>query len=210
MKCLHLLHVCLVAVGLLVMCSSAQDRMCTSTETFLESYSEPEVYSYRCGWWKWRRCHATRYITKHRTAERHIPHCCNEYTGTHPNCIKIQCPSLRSSVNGKVAVSSRYLNGFGTYSCDYGYKLVGSSSVKCKRDQTWSGTAPSCQRVRCPSLRSPGNGNVAVNKYYLDGTGTYSCHYGFRLDGSSSVRCKSDQTWSGTAPSCQRIRCPSL
>ncbi len=57
---------------------------------------------------------------------------------------------------------------------------------------------------QCPSLQSPGNGNVDVRTGYLDETGTYSCNYGFRLVGSSSVRCKSDYTWSGTAPSCQR------
>ncbi|XP_064399465.1 CUB and sushi domain-containing protein 3-like isoform X2 [Halichondria panicea] len=129
------------------------------------------------------------------------------WSGSNPSCLRI-CPTLNNPSNGRVSVSSYFIGSRGTYSCNTGYGLSGSSSRTCSSSGSWSGSNPSCQRI-CPTLNNPSNGRVSVSSYFGRGRGTYSCNTGYRLSGSSSRTCSSSGSWSGSNPSCQRI-CPTL
>ncbi|NXX96811.1 DAF factor, partial [Centropus bengalensis] len=65
-------------------------------------------------------------------------------------CRKKQCPNPRDVENGRVLVLADLLLGSKVnYTCDEGYKLVGSSERTCEVSGTrvsWSGDAPVCQR----------------------------------------------------------------
>ena len=57
----------------------------------------------------------------------------------------MNCPSLSSPVNGKVAVSGFYLGDNATYTCTEGYKVVGNQTRECLITEEWSGEEPTCQ-----------------------------------------------------------------
>ena len=57
--------------------------------------------------------------------------------------------------------------------------------------------------VNCGDPGSPVNGNfVLENDTYEDSIAIYSCSFGFRLDGDDRRVCQSNETWTGTVPTC--------
>ena len=47
--------------------------------------------------------------------------------------------------NGSVVVDDTTLGNKAYYSCDHGYILVGSETVKCLYTGMWNDTAPTCE-----------------------------------------------------------------
>ena len=60
-------------------------------------------------------------------------------------CIEQLCPTLSHPTNGRVSISSRSVGGRVSYFCNYGYTLVGSSTLTCLSGGIWSGSTPTCQ-----------------------------------------------------------------
>ena len=58
--------------------------------------------------------------------------------------------------------------------------------------------------VTCPDLDNPGNGAVTVNGTSPGDTATYSCNTGFELEGTDTVTCGDNGTWSAGPPVCIR------
>ena len=59
---------------------------------------------------------------------------------------KVECHYLGHPEYGKVDHEGIYFGHKATYSCHYGYKLVGESIRKCLYDGNWSGEEPKCKR----------------------------------------------------------------
>ena len=55
---------------------------------------------------------------------------------------------------------------------------------------------------QCPHLSDPSNGEVVVMSALVGGEAMYFCDNGYKLNGVSSRKCQSDETWSGSEPSC--------
>ncbi|XP_019620839.1 PREDICTED: uncharacterized protein LOC109467334 [Branchiostoma belcheri] len=130
------------------------------------------------------------------------------WSGAVPTCTRKECPLLAAPANGAVAGANFYQDVL-TFTCDSGYDLVGSSSLTCQADATWSGTAPTCTRKVCPLLTAPVNGAVTGSNLYED-VATFTCDSGYNLVGSSTIICQADATWSGADPTCARNQCPLL
>ncbi|XP_078672529.1 P-selectin-like [Branchiostoma floridae x Branchiostoma belcheri] len=130
------------------------------------------------------------------------------WSGSPPTCSIVQCPVLAAPDNGGKTGGSSYQDVV-TFSCNLGYDLVGSSSVTCQADATWSGSAPTCTRVQCPTVQSPTNGGSSGDNYYQD-VMSFTCDPGYELEGLASITCQADATWSGSAPSCAPVQCPLL
>ncbi|KAI8507036.1 hypothetical protein Bbelb_154750, partial [Branchiostoma belcheri] len=130
------------------------------------------------------------------------------WSGTAPTCTRKVCPLLTAPANGAVTGSNLY-EDVSTFTCDTGYNLVGSSTLTCQADATWSGAAPTCARNQCPLLSAPTNGAVTGTNFYQDVV-TFTCDSGYDLVGSSTLTCQADTTWSGAAPTCTRKECPLL
>ncbi|CAH1249098.1 CSMD1 [Branchiostoma lanceolatum] len=96
-----------------------------------------------------------------------------------------------------------------TFTCDPGYKLVGTSSLTCLSDGTWNGRQPTCRVVQCPTLTPPVNGNMRGSRSYQE-VMYFSCDRGYNLVGARSTKCQTDGTWSGSVPTCQAVRCTML
>ncbi|NXM78765.1 DAF factor, partial [Serilophus lunatus] len=77
-------------------------------------------------------------------------------------CKRKQCPDPGNPVKGRAVVLTDLLFGSKiNYTCDKGYKLVGGSQRTCEVSGTsvsWSGDAPVCQQVKCPTPPSIANG----------------------------------------------------
>ena len=61
------------------------------------------------------------------------------------HCIAVNCGSLDNPTDGAVNTSSGttfMMNA--TYSCDFGYNLVGTNTRTCQATGDWSGSDPTC------------------------------------------------------------------
>ncbi|XP_078702320.1 CUB and sushi domain-containing protein 3-like isoform X2 [Branchiostoma floridae x Branchiostoma belcheri] len=122
------------------------------------------------------------------------------WSGEQPKCSGKLCQQLMAPSNGNISGGSSY-GDVVTYYCDAGYEISGDEERTCQSDQTWSGTQPSCVRKLCQQLMTPSNGNISGGISYGDVV-TYHCDAGYEISGDEERTCQSDQTWSGTQPSC--------
>ena len=61
-------------------------------------------------------------------------------------CVALFCDELLNPENGEVSVPSRLPGSTATYSCNDGFKLIGSSTRNCQSNGFWTGIIPLCQR----------------------------------------------------------------
>ena len=103
---------------------------------------------------------------------------------------------LYHTVSGSYSLSARV-----EYKCDYGYSPVNGTEVLIcdNNNKTWIGMAPQCtlDSVLCPS-ETLENGRVER----ADGKVTYTCDFGFRVQGDSVRECLGQAGWSGRRPHC--------
>eukprot|EP00057_Strongylocentrotus_purpuratus_P020905 XP_011675379.1 PREDICTED: E-selectin-like [Strongylocentrotus purpuratus] len=96
------------------------------------------------------------------------------------------------------------------YSCDVGYNLVGSASVRCLANTSLSDFLPQCEVETCNVPQLPPNlqssctegQNVAYNT-----TCDFSCNLGYDLIGMSSLACLANGTFSDDVPTCEIVAC---
>ncbi|XP_078667527.1 uncharacterized protein LOC144909366, partial [Branchiostoma floridae x Branchiostoma belcheri] len=124
------------------------------------------------------------------------------WSGTQPSCVRKPCPELPLPTNGNR--TQGHLHGDTvTFSCNEGHELIGSENRTCQANQSWSGIQPTCSGKLCHQLMAPSNGNIYGGSSYGDVV-TYHCDAGYEISGDEERTCRSDQTWSGTQPSCVR------
>ncbi|XP_066302889.1 sushi, von Willebrand factor type A, EGF and pentraxin domain-containing protein 1-like [Branchiostoma lanceolatum] len=129
-----------------------------------------------------------------------------QWTGSQPFCVKIQCPPLNAPANGMKFGGNEYQETV-SFTCSTGYEIVGTSTLTCQADQTWSDTVPACIRSQCPVPQAPPNGDVTGSNEYGN-TVTFGCEVGYRLEGSPTRTCMATKTWSGIETSCVLKTCP--
>ncbi|KAI8519554.1 regulation of mast cell degranulation [Branchiostoma belcheri] len=122
------------------------------------------------------------------------------WSGTQPTCARKPCPELPHPTNGNRTEGHLYGDTV-TFSCNEAYELIGSENRTCQTNQSWSGVQPICSRKLCQPLMAPSNGNFSGGSSYGDVV-TYYCDAGYEISGDEERTCQSDQTWSGTQPTC--------
>jgi hypothetical protein len=106
--------------------------------------------------------------------------------------------------------SGTTLNATATYGCNDGFNLVGGATRTCQASGSWSGTAPMCQIVSCPSLPTLENGTISTPGGRTYGqTATYTCSTGYNRIGSQTRTCQANGQWSGSAATCDVVNCGS-
>ncbi|KAI8515787.1 hypothetical protein Bbelb_066000 [Branchiostoma belcheri] len=126
------------------------------------------------------------------------------WNGTSPTCTAVQCPLLSNPINGFVSGSNSY-GDVANFTCEPGYKFVGTSSLTCLSDGTWNGKSPACAAVQCLLLSPPLNGFASGSNSYGEVV-NFTCEPGYKLVGTSSLTCGSDGTWDGNSPTCTADR----
>ena len=124
------------------------------------------------------------------------------WSGSAPSCAIGDCQPLPSPMDGSVSTPTGTTYGsVASYSCKPGYTRVGAMTRTCQNDRTWSGAAPVCQIVTCPTLTAPGQGSVSAGNTY-NTTVTYGCQLGHYLSGNRTRTCQATGSWTGSDPSC--------
>ena len=137
------------------------------------------------------------------------------WSGDLPKCERVKCHDVDVD-NGRV-ISARGASKFFLYgmkalfTCRDGYHLDGSGELECGPDGRWSGMPPTCAKVHCrvPSVENGHAEPYSSDGHYLYGDEvTLYCHEGYQLsDSGSSLVCRSDGTWSNSAPKCLMRSC---
>ncbi|XP_038055062.1 sushi, von Willebrand factor type A, EGF and pentraxin domain-containing protein 1-like [Patiria miniata] len=94
-------------------------------------------------------------------------------------------------------------------SCMSGYSISGSFQRTCQSNKMWSGTAPYCTPIQCPSL--PGTSCTNGNNY--NSICTHLCSrpgYSFAPGQSGTRVCRADRSWTGSTPTCVDVQDPTL
>lgn len=119
------------------------------------------------------------------------------------------CPSIVPPFNGHYFGNclKGYVGGTCQFSCNEGFKLNGSASIKCKSDATWSQPPPICSTSDCPSIGSPigGFSDGTCAPGILNRRCLFSCAKGLKMFGNSSLLCVPGGLWSGTFPRCDNL-----
>nr|XP_012153181.1 PREDICTED: locomotion-related protein Hikaru genki isoform X1 [Megachile rotundata] len=79
-----------------------------------------------------------------------------------PRCETIECSSV-DTVSDAWLQLIEYNNSFGgkaVFACMWGHKLLGSESIECQGDGSWSGNVPTCAEITCPLPSIPKSGRV--------------------------------------------------
>ncbi|KAM3840192.1 P-selectin-like isoform 5-T5 [Vipera latastei] len=133
------------------------------------------------------------------------------WTGDTPICEALKCPELQAPKNGQLKCSQSYgnftYNSSCVFSCDMGFKKIGSKGLNCTATGEWTGFAPFCEAIKCPPLKE--TENMKKNCSHPWGHFSYSsacrfyCTEGFILNGTSRTQCQADGRWSAEMPVCQ-------
>ena len=121
--------------------------------------------------------------------------------------VVVSCRALDDPTNGTVMTPGLTSGSVARYACALGFSLDGCDACRtCQSDGTWSGAAPTCATVTCPSLSAPTGGMISAPTVVYQSTATYSCNTGHILSGGATRTCQSDGSWTGTAPSCNLVQ----
>ncbi|XP_019863662.1 PREDICTED: CUB and sushi domain-containing protein 1-like isoform X3 [Amphimedon queenslandica] len=136
-----------------------------------------------------------------------------KWSGQEPVCRPVDCGDLDNPMNGWVHISPNTLfGGQALYRCKLGYELSSDVVRTCQASGQWSGSAPTCDPIDCgPQPEPDPNGSIkATQGTSLRNQTAYQCNAGYTLEGSETIYCQNDGTYSDKAPTCQRIDCGDL
>uniref|UniRef100_A0A8B9T5N8 Sushi domain-containing protein n=1 Tax=Anas platyrhynchos TaxID=8839 RepID=A0A8B9T5N8_ANAPL len=97
----------------------------------------------------------------------------------------------------------------------YGFRCLGQPARTCEISGTrvsWSGAAPICQQVRCPSPPGIANGQHSgqpSDTFLVGSVVQYRCKDGYSLVENASLSCTAEGTWSRPLPRCEVVTCMS-
>ncbi|XP_025103387.1 sushi, von Willebrand factor type A, EGF and pentraxin domain-containing protein 1-like isoform X1 [Pomacea canaliculata] len=160
---------------------------------------------------------------------------CNdgEWEGPVPTCVRsMSCPPPRDIYSGAWKVKTGQKDGdmyaVGTevqYTCQVGYKLIGSQTLECTSSRQWSKVAPVClpsteKNWYCPELHKINNGYCRCEDeqsnsldqcqpYYRGIQVQCFCNSGYKLQGSALLTCTGlgphdEGAWDHEVPYCLR------
>ncbi|XP_076546206.1 locomotion-related protein hikaru genki isoform X3 [Osmia lignaria lignaria] len=137
-----------------------------------------------------------------------------------PRCETIECPAMDIVTDAWLQLIE-YNNSFGgkaVFACMWGHKLLGSQSVECQGDGSWSGAMPICAEITCPPPSIPKSGRIVeqtnrhhsgrkqhhqqqrIRAYKVGALVRFACLPGHQLLGEASIICTENGTWSHPSP----------
>ncbi|XP_065259498.1 complement decay-accelerating factor-like [Emys orbicularis] len=146
-------------------------------------------------------------------------HVNGEWSGPAPECKGRPCKQLELE-NGRVDLTDLQFGATANFSCNEGYRLIGTTSAQCVvagNGVDWDKELPLCQAIPCPTPPDIAHGShtgQSEQEFSFGSAVTYKCDQGFSLIGEASIHCTTkdhvDGEWSGPAPECKGRPCKQL
>ncbi|XP_048409352.1 sushi, von Willebrand factor type A, EGF and pentraxin domain-containing protein 1-like isoform X2 [Stegostoma tigrinum] len=144
----------------------------------------------------------------HRICEAH------GWSGHVPICEVVKCNYLEPITNGRTPSPPNgdyWEHGMvAKYSCDNDYSLIGVEELVCTETGEWNNNPPICKAVHCERPELPENANIVAGfgpSYKYRETITYSCKYGYKVEGDNVIECNENSEFSPPPPTCQLSGC---
>ncbi|RWS04130.1 P-selectin-like protein [Dinothrombium tinctorium] len=137
-----------------------------------------------------------------------------QWSSISPTCIplpRVTCSELRPPPNGITSGMCESNSSVGSqcsFSCNPGFRLLGSAVLTCLSSGAWNGITPQCIPITCPQLRPPSNGfasGMCENGSLPGSRCTFSCNPGFNLRGSGVLICLLSGQWNNNPPTCAAV-----
>ena len=134
-----------------------------------------------------------------------------------PSCVPMTCPNLPATiVNGNIDPNTPCTPGIAfqscKYVCDSGFSTIGSSSLLCHPDGTWSDKPPTCTHILCRSIFADEHTDTQgqCDPGYSGQSCTVTCRTGYFPVDTRVLNCTIKGEWDGPIDRCKRFECPSL
>ncbi|KAJ8305662.1 hypothetical protein KUTeg_016207 [Tegillarca granosa] len=124
------------------------------------------------------------------------------WSGKETECIMKTCPALPKPKNGNM-ICDRDDFTFSTecrFTCDTGYKLVGSRKRECLAIAYWTGITTRCREITCQPLPEVRDGHVipamcSRGEVSFGTTCEIDCYLGYSLVGPQRKQCTPEGMW---------------
>ncbi|XP_017574246.1 sushi, von Willebrand factor type A, EGF and pentraxin domain-containing protein 1 isoform X1 [Pygocentrus nattereri] len=131
------------------------------------------------------------------------------WSGAQPLCVAISCSSPPFVENAVLVATGESYESNVTYFCNSGLELIGSQSLTCQADGTWSLPAPTCKVPEgCARPDRILNGKLQEHSLASGKALEFFCDKGYTLQGESLVACMGNGSWSSPFPICTPKTCP--
>uniref|UniRef100_A0A3B4B422 Sushi, von Willebrand factor type A, EGF and pentraxin domain containing 1 n=1 Tax=Periophthalmus magnuspinnatus TaxID=409849 RepID=A0A3B4B422_9GOBI len=118
------------------------------------------------------------------------------------------CGPPPTVTNANVHITGETYLHNASYHCIEGLQLVGSTTLTCLPNGTWSLPVPSCEAIKgCNSPKRIPHGKVQEHSLNTGRAVEFQCDKGYILVGEALVVCMGGNTWSSSFPTCQRVSC---
>ncbi|KAJ8277984.1 hypothetical protein GJAV_G00082450 [Gymnothorax javanicus] len=140
------------------------------------------------------------------------------WTEPPPLCQVKQCKVLTAPLHGSLHCLHPHeefsFNSSCNVSCEEGFLLNGTTSIRCTSSGVWSEPLPLCQAQQCLPLVAPDRAQMNCSHphshFSFGSSCEMGCEEGFVLRGAPSLQCTESGLWSHTAPSCRVKQCKVL
>lgn len=133
------------------------------------------------------------------------------WSGTETECIMKTCPTLMVPKNGNMICTTDdfSFNTVCRFTCDTGYKLVGSRKRMCMALSYWDGLNTRCREITCRPLPVVRDGSIyppacTAGDVAFGTTCSITCHPGYSLVGPHNKQCLPEGVW---APATEISQC---
>lgn len=124
-----------------------------------------------------------------------------------PTCKEIMCPSQLQLDNGNIMPRQQWfkIGENQTFSCNSGFKMLGSAERTCTPWGGWTGQTPICddEADDCPNPGVPPGAQRSGNRFRSGDKVRYRCDLKLDLLGSVERVCLESREWSGAPVRCQ-------
>uniref|UniRef100_A0A8C9RB51 Selectin E n=1 Tax=Scleropages formosus TaxID=113540 RepID=A0A8C9RB51_SCLFO len=142
------------------------------------------------------------------------------WTAGVPACKVVKCHALvtpsHASLHCQHPVEDFGYSSTCWLGCEVGFDLIGQNSTYCTSLGSWSHNLPVCKARQCKILTAPPHGILTCShphgEFSFNSSCDVSCEEGFLINGTSTTRCNSMETWTETTAHCQVVKCdvPSI
>ncbi|XP_058890834.1 E-selectin isoform X2 [Acipenser ruthenus] len=141
-----------------------------------------------------------------------------QWIGQMPTCKAVKCEALSIPSHGSMdcahPIEKFSYNSGCWFGCEEGFLLNGTNSTQCTSQGRWSAQTPSCQALKCQSLKTPIRGVMNCSHpfgdYRFNSSCEMGCEEGFIMRGSDILQCNASGLWTEPLPTCQAVKCEAL